>query len=227
MNNGQRILVVDDDPQIQKILDVSFSAHGYEIQEAVTGEEGVNLAVSLKPDLIIIDLGLPDMDGKAVVKKIRERAAIPIIVLSARDQEREKVEALDAGANDYVTKPFGMGELMARVRVSLRSVSCAEGENVINCGNLIVDLATRRVTVRGREIKLTPTEYELVKLLAQHQGKVLTHKQLLESVWGNAYQEDTHYIRVYIGQIRRKIEDNPNRPQYITTESGVGYRLMG
>ena len=196
-------------------------------QEASTGHEGINRAAISKPDLIILDLGLPDIDGKEVVRKIREWSEVPIIILTARDQEQEKIETLNAGADDYITKPFGVGELMARMRVSLRRSAHSENEPVIACGGLTVDLSQRRVTVDGNEIKLTPTEYEIIKILAQHAGKVLTHKQLLKAVWGNTYSQDTHYIRVYIGQLRRKIEENPTQPQYIITESGVGYRLMG
>ena len=184
-------------------------------------------AALLKPDLLIVDLGLPDMDGKQVVAAIRDWSLAPIIVLSARDQEQEKIEALDAGADDYVTKPFSVGELMARIRVSLRRSAAPEHEPVLQCGDLTVDLVQRRVSVGTREIKLTPTEYELLKILAQYRGRVVTHKQLLKSVWGNNYDEDTHYIRVYIGQLRRKIEENPTQPRYIVTESGIGYRMMG
>jgi len=226
MDKGMRILVIDDEPQIRKLLKVSLGAHGYEIEEAATGAEGISRAATFKPDFLIIDLGLPDMDGKKVVQQIREWSQTPIIVLTARDQEQEKIEALDAGADDYVTKPFGMGELMARMRVSLRRAASSENDPILTCGELIIDLVARRVTVSGREIKLTPTEYELIKILAQHRGRVLTHKQLLKAVWGSTYNEDTHYIRVYIGQLRRKIEENPTRPRYIITESGVGYRLM-
>lgn len=226
MDKGMRILVIDDEPQIRKLLKVSLGAHGYEIEEAATGMEGISRAATFKPDFLIIDLGLPDMDGKKVVQQIREWSQTPIIVLTARDQEQEKIEALDAGADDYVTKPFGMGELMARMRVSLRRSAASENDPILTCGELVIDLVARRVTVSGREIKLTPTEYELIKILAQHRGRVLTHKQLLKAVWGSSYNEDTHYIRVYIGQLRRKIEENPTRPRYITTESGVGYRLM-
>jgi len=225
-DKGLRILVIDDEPQIRKLLRVSLSAHGYEIDEAATGEEGINRLAIFKPDLAIVDLGLPDMDGKAVVKAIREWSQTPLVVLTARDQEQEKIEALDAGADDYVTKPFSVGELMARMRVSFRRAATAENEPVINCGDLVVDLLQRRVTVAEKEIKLTPTEYELIKVLAQHRGRVLTHRQLLKAVWGTAYNEDTHYIRVYIGQLRRKIEANPTQPRHIITESGVGYRLM-
>ena len=221
-----RILVIDDEPQIRKLLKVSLGAYGYEIEEAATGSDGINRAAIYKPDLLIIDLGLPDRDGKEVVKAIREWSQTPIIVLTARDQEQEKIDALDAGADDYVTKPFSVGELMARMRVSLRRAAASEHEPVITCGDLAVDLVQRRVTVAGREIKLTPTEYELIKILAQHRGRVLTHKQLLKAVWGTAYNEDTHYIRVYIGQLRRKIEADPTQPRHIVTESGVGYRLM-
>lgn len=226
MDKGMRILVIDDEPQIRKLLKVSLGAHGYEIEEAATGAEGISRAATFKPDFLIIDLGLPDMDGKKVVQQIREWSQTPIIVLTARDQEQEKIDALDAGADDYVTKPFGMGELMARMRVSLRRAAASENDPILTCGELIIDLVARRVTVGGREIKLTPTEYELIKILAQHRGRVLTHKQLLKAVWGSSYNEDTHYIRVYIGQLRRKIEENPTRPRYIITESGVGYRLM-
>jgi len=226
MSKGMRVLVIDDEPPIRKLLKVSLSAHGYEIDECATGMDGINRTAIFKPDILIIDLGLPDIDGKDVVKAIREWSQTPIIVLTVRDQEQEKIEALDAGADDYVTKPFSVGELMARMRVSLRRTAASEHEPVITCGDLAVDLVQRRVTVAGREVKLTPTEYELIKLLAQHRGRVLTHKQLLKAVWGTAYNEDTHYIRVYVGQLRRKIETDPTQPRHIITESGVGYRLM-
>lgn len=226
MQKGMRVLIIDDEPQIRKLLKVSLGAYGYEIDESVTGADGINRAAMFKPDILIIDLGLPDMDGKEVVKSIREWTQTPIIVLTVRDQEQEKIEALDVGADDYVTKPFSVGELMARMRVSLRRASASEHEPVITCGDLVIDFMQRRVTVAGREVKLTPTEYELIKTLAQHRGRVLTHKQLLKAVWGTAFNEDTHYIRVYIGQLRRKIEDNPTQPRHIITESGVGYRLM-
>jgi two-component system KDP operon response regulator KdpE len=224
---GMRILVVDDEPQIQKLLKVSLGAHGYEIEEALTGEDGIRRAAMIKPDLLIVDLGLPDMDGKTVVQAIRSWSTVPIIVLSARDQEQEKIEALDVGADDYVTKPFSVGELMARMRVSIRRAAAPEHEPVLQCGDLTIDLVQRRVSVGEREIKLTPTEYELLKILAQFRGRVVTHKQLLKAVWGNNYDDDTHYIRVYIGQLRRKIEADPTQPRYITTESGIGYRMMG
>lgn len=226
-DKGVRVLVIDDEPQIRKLLKVSLTAHGYCLDEAETGRDGISRAAIFKPDLMIVDLGLPDIDGKNVIREIREWSQAPIIILTARDQEQEKIDALDAGADDYVTKPFSMGELMARMRVCLRRTAADEGEPILNCGGLTVDLTHRRVTVDEREVKLTPTEYEIVKILAQHAGRVLTHKQLLKAVWGNTYDEDTHYIRVYIGQLRRKIESDPAQPRYIITESGVGYRLMG
>ncbi|MHC1762261.1 MAG: response regulator [Negativicutes bacterium] len=224
---GARILVIEDDSQIRKLLRVSLGAHGYDVDEAKSGQDGVNQVASFKPDLIILDLGLPDIDGKEVIRRVREWSQIPIVILSARDQEREKVEALDAGADDYVTKPFGVSELLARMRVSIRRSAHTEGEPILTCGDLVVDIAQRRVSVGQREIKLTPTEYDLLKELIQNAGKVLTHKQLLKSVWGIAFSEDTHYVRVYIGQLRRKIEEDPARPRYIISEPGVGYRLLG
>lgn len=227
MDKGLRVLIIDDELHIRKLLKVSLSAHGYELDEAVTGSDGLNRAVIFKPDIMIIDLGLPDMDGKAVIKAIREWSNTPIIILSVRDQELEKAAALDAGADDYVTKPFSMVELMARMRVSLRRVVNTEAEPLITCQDLVIDLAQRRVMVKGQEIKLTPTEYELIKLLVRNRGKVLTHRQLLKSVWGKEQSEtDTHYVRIYIGQLRRKIEENPAQPRYIITESGIGYRFM-
>jgi two-component system KDP operon response regulator KdpE len=224
---GLRVLVIDDEPQIRKLLRVSLEAYGYSLAEAAAGREGIQQAVMFKPDLAIVDLGLPDMDGKAVIRQIRDWSAMPIIILTAREQEQEKIEALDAGADDYVTKPFSMGELMARMRVCLRRTTVNESEPVLVCGGLTVDLLQRRVSVEGREVKLTPTEYEIMKLMIQHAGRVLTHKQLLKAVWGNSCSEDTHYIRIYMGQLRRKIELDPAQPRYIVTESGVGYRLMG
>ncbi len=225
-DKGLRVLIIDDEAQIRKLLKVSLTANGYYLEEAATGQEGINRAAIFKPDLIIVDLGLPDMDGKTVVREIREWSKSPIIILTAHDLEQEKIDALDAGADDYVTKPFSMGELMARMRVCLRRIVDAESEPVLTCGGLTVDLVQRRVTLEDREIKLTPTEYEIIKIMALHAGRVLTHKQLLKAVWGISYNEDSHYIRVYIGQLRRKIEKDPAQPHYIITESGVGYRLM-
>lgn len=224
---GLRVLVIDDEPQIRKLLRVSLSAYGYVLDEAGTGGEAINRTAIFKPDIVIIDLGLPDMDGKDAIKAIRDWSRVPIIILSARDQEQEKIAALDAGADDYVSKPFGVGELMARMRVSLRRSAASDDAAVITCGGLTIDLTLRRVVVDGREVRLTPTEYEILKVLAQNAGRVLTHKQLLKAVWGHAYNEDMHYIRVYIGQLRHKIEVDSAQPRYIITESGIGYRLMG
>lgn len=225
---GLRILVIDDEPQMRKLLHVSLLAHGYQLCEAANGLEGIQQAAVFKPDLVIVDLGLPDMDGKQVIQQIREWSAVPMIILTAREQEDEKIAALDAGADDYITKPFGIGELMARIRVCLRRIVSNDNEPVLRCGGLAVDLLQRRVMVDEREIKLTPTEYELIKYMMLHAGRVLTHKQLLKAGWGgNACGDDTHYIRIYIGQLRRKIEQDPAQPRYIVTESGIGYRLMG
>jgi len=226
VQTGARILIIDDEPQIRRLLRVSLTAHGYNVDESQTGQDGINRTAEFKPDLILLDLGLPDIDGKAVVKAIREWSKVPIIILTARDQEYEKIETLDAGADDYVTKPFSMGELLARLRVALRHSAVAENAPMLICGELVIDLVGRHVTRSDKEIKLTPTEYEILKVLAQNMGKVLTHKQLLKAVWGTAYNEDTHYIRVFIGQLRRKVEENSAQPKYIITESGVGYRLM-
>ena len=223
---GLRVLVIDDEPQIRKLLKVSLGAHGYDVYEAVTGLDAVIQAANIKPDIVILDLGLPDIDGKEVVRRLREWSDLPILVLTARDQEKEKIDALDAGADDYITKPFGIGELLARMRVSVRRAAHTGDDPVIQCGDLTVDLAQRRVMIDAQEIKLTPTEYDIMKVLAQNAGKVLTHRQLLKAVWGDTYAEDTQYIRVYVGQLRRKIEPNPTQPKYIITESGVGYRLM-
>jgi two-component system KDP operon response regulator KdpE len=211
---GMRILVVDDEPQIQKLLKVSLGAHGYEIEEALTGEDGIRRAAMIKPDLLIVDLGLPDMDGKTVVQAIRSWSTVPIIVLSARDQEQEKIEALDVGADDYLTKPFSVGELMARMRVSIRRAAAPEHEPVLQCGDLTIDLVQRRVSVGEREIKLTPTEYELLKILAQFRGRVVTHKQLLKAVWGNNYDDDTHYIRKS-KRTRPSLVTSPRNPESV------------
>jgi len=221
-----RILVIDDEPQIRRLLKVALIAHGYEVDECQAGREGINRSTLFNPDLILLDLGLPDIDGKSVIIAIRQWSKVPIIILTARNQENEKIEALDAGADDYITKPFSMGELMARLRVALRhTITVGNTSPLINCGDLVVDLVGRHVMRGDKEIKLTPTEYELLKVLAQNMGRVLTQKYLLETVWGNTYKDNTHYIRVYIAQLRRKIEVNPGQPKYIITESGVGYRL--
>ncbi len=194
--------------------------------EAASGREGLMLAASVHPDLVIVDLGLPDMDGKEVVKKLRDWSSVPVIILTAREQEQEKIAALDLGADDYVTKPFGMGELLARLRVCLRrSNSGTEEKQELVCGGIVMQLPQHLVTVDGREVKLTPTEYDLLKVMMKYAGRVLTHKQLLKAVWGSEYDEDLHYIRIYMRQLRRKIEADPARPRYLITETGIGYRL--
>jgi len=223
---GARILVIDDEKQIRRLLKVSLTEHGYEVEDAPSGGEGIRQALTYKPDLVLLDLGLPDMDGLELVRRLREWSKVPVIILSVREAEDEKIAALDAGADDYVTKPFGMGELLARIRAALRHAAGAGTEPVLAFDDLVIDVAHRRVTVRGQEVKLTPTEYELIKNLAAFAGKVLTPRQLLRAVWGPAAENETHYLRVYVGQLRRKIEADPSRPRHIITEPGVGYRLL-
>lgn len=223
---GARILVIDDEKQIRRLLKVALTGHGYEVEEADCGQDGLNKAAAYKPDLIILDLGLPDMDGLEVIRRLREWSKIPVIILSVKEQENDKITALDAGADDYVTKPFGMGELLARIRAAIRHVTGVGDEPVLKFDELVIDMGRRRVTVDSEELKLTPTEYELLKNLTVHAGKVLTHRQLLRAVWGTSYENDTHYLRVYVGQLRRKIEADPSRPRHIITEPGVGYRLL-
>jgi two-component system KDP operon response regulator KdpE len=186
----------------------------------------MNQAAIFHPDLIILDLGLPDLDGAEVIQRLREWTQTPIIILSVREQESDKIKALDAGADDYITKPFSMGELLARIRVAMRHAAKTDDEPILSFGELSVDLAHRNVTIKGEEVKLTPTEYEVLKYLAQQAGRVVTHRQLLRAIWGANYQEESQYLRVYIGQLRRKIEADPTQPTYIITEPGVGYRLI-
>ncbi len=225
MSEGARVLVIDDEPQIRRFLRASLGGHAYQVTEAHSGQEGLDLITSVKPDLVILDLGLPDLDGLQVIRRVREWSNVPIIVLSVREREQDKITALDAGADDYLTKPFGVGELLARLRVALRNVLPGEEEPVFQTGDLTVDLARRKVLVGSNEIKLTPTEYAILKFLVAHAGKVVTHQQLLREVWGPAYLDQPHYVRVYVGQLRQKLEENPARPRYILTEPGVGYRL--
>jgi two-component system KDP operon response regulator KdpE len=222
---GPRVLVVDDEPAIRRFLCTSLTAHDYAVFEAVNGQEALAAVLAYRPDLVILDLGLPDLDGIEVTRQLREWSAVPIIILTVQEQEAAKITALDAGADDYVTKPFGMGELLARMRVALRRAASPTAEPVFTTGELAVDLARRLVTVGGREIQLTPTEYDLLRVLVTHAGKVLTHRQLLRQVWGVAYQEETHLLRVNMSNLRHKLEPDPSRPNYIITEPGVGYRL--
>jgi two-component system KDP operon response regulator KdpE len=225
---GRVILVVEDEPQVLRFLRASLGAHGYRLVEATTGQQALVEAATRVPDLVLLDLGLPDMDGVDVARRLREWSAVPIIVLSARGQENDKIRALDAGADDYLTKPFGVGELLARMRVALRRaslVAAGAGEAVLETGELRVDLAARRVFVKGEEVRLTRTEFNLLATLAKHAGKVLTHRQLLQEVWGPGSAGESHYLRVYMGQLRHKLEDDAARPRYLLTETGVGYRL--
>jgi two-component system KDP operon response regulator KdpE len=220
------VLVVDDEPQIRRFLRTSLGAQGYAVSEASTGQESLLRLTSDRPDLMILDLGLPDIDGLEVIRQVREWSKVPIIVLSVRGRENDKIAALDSGADDYVTKPFSMGELMARIRAALRNRLEKETEEpLFQSGGLKVDLARRQIWADGREVKLTPTEYELLRVLVAHAGKVLTHQYLLPEVWGPADADQIHYVRVYVGQLRQKIEPNPAQPCYILTEPGVGYRL--
>jgi two-component system KDP operon response regulator KdpE len=226
-SDGARILVIDDEKQIRRMLKAALSGYDYDIAEASSGHEGLNQTAIFHPDLIILDLGLPDLDGIEVIKRLREWTQIPIIILSVREHEDDKIKALDVGADDYVTKPFSMGELLARIRVALRHVAKSEDEPILTFfGELTVDLAHRNVILKGEDVKLTPTEYEILKYLALQAGRVVTHGQLLRAIWGPNYQEETQYLRVYIGQLRRKIEADPSQPTYIITEPGVGYRLV-
>jgi two-component system, OmpR family, KDP operon response regulator KdpE len=227
MNASAKILVVDDEAAIRRYLRVALGAQGYAVEEASNGEEALQAAATRPPDLMILDLGLPDVDGVEVTRRLREWSQIPVLVLSVRDAESDKIAALDAGADDYLTKPFGTGELMARIRVALRSTAASPGQPVLQTGVLRMDQSTRLFTVAGREIPLTPTEYDLLRLLMQNPGKVLTHGQVLRKIWGQAYSEELHILRVNISNLRRKIEADPSQPQYLLTESGVGYRLRG
>jgi len=223
--NLPRILVVDDEKAIQRFLKNALSSAEFSVHIAENGKEALAAAMAIRPDLIILDLGLPDMDGLEVLRRLREWTQVPIIILSVRDREDEKVSALDSGADDYVTKPFGIGELLARMRVALRKSISQSPEPVYRVDDLEVDLEHRRVLLRGKEIQLTATEYDLLRLLVAHGGKVLTHNQILRQIWGPAYMEQPHLLRVNISNLRRKIEPEPDRPRYILTELGVGYRL--
>jgi two-component system, OmpR family, KDP operon response regulator KdpE len=224
---GVRVLVVDDERPIRRFLQVSLSAHGCTVFEAATGQEALAAVATDRPDVVILDLGLPDIDGIEVTRQLREWTQIPIIILSVREHEADKIAALDAGADDYLTKPFGVGELLARLRVALRHATQPAGESTFATGDLTVDLVRRVVTVGGHEIQLTPTEYDLLRVLVTNAGKVLTHRQLLRQVWGVGYEAETHLLRVNMSNLRRKIEPEPTRPVYVITEPGVGYRLRG
>jgi two-component system KDP operon response regulator KdpE len=221
------VVVVEDDPQIRRFLRTVLPAEGFDVHEAETGEHGLVVAATRKPDLVILDLGLPDLDGVEVVRRLREWSTAPVIILSARAREQDKIAALDAGADDYLTKPFGAGELLARLRVALRHAASRgqPGEPTFRVGDLEVDLAARRVQLESAEVHLTPIEYRLLAALVRHAGLVVTHRQLLRDVWGPAYVEHTHTLRVHMAGLRRKIEREAARPRYLLTELGVGYRV--
>jgi len=222
-----RILVVDDEPAIRRFLNTSLSANGYAVFEAVTGEDALQSLPSVRPDLVILDLGLPGISGVDVARSMREWAQTPIIVLSVREQESDKIDALDAGADDYLTKPFSVGELLARIRAALRRAMGPEAPAVFTTGELVVDVTSREVRVAGEKVQLTPTEYDLLKALVAHPGRVLTHRQLTKTVWGGlCYEDELHLLRVNISNLRHKLEPNPTSPRYIVTEPGVGYRLQ-
>jgi two-component system KDP operon response regulator KdpE len=221
------ILLIDDEPQMRRFLRITLQGHGYRLIEAATGKEGLTEAATRNPDVVLLDLGLPDIDGLEVMKRLREWSQIPVIVLSAREQETDKIRALDSGADDYLTKPFGAGELLARIRVALRHMVVQQtgGQSVFELGGIKVDLAKRQVFLDGNEVHLTPIEYRLLTVLIKHAGKVVTHTQLLKEVWGSASTEQTHYLRIYMAQLRHKLEADPARPIFFINEPGVGYRL--
>jgi two-component system, OmpR family, KDP operon response regulator KdpE len=228
VSEGARILVVDDEPAILRMVRTNLQRHDFRVEAAETGREALAAYDRFHPDLVLLDLGLPDLDGAEVIGAIRERSSTPIVVLSAREGEREKVAALDRGADDYLTKPFGVDELLARIRVALRHAArpARGAEAVFRTGELAIDLALRRVTVRDREVHVTPTEYELLKAFVAHPNRVLTDRMLLRQVWGSEYGSEAHYLHVYVARLRKKLEDDPQQPRYLLTEPGVGYRLL-
>jgi two-component system, OmpR family, KDP operon response regulator KdpE len=225
---GARVLVVDDEPAILRAVQASLSRHDFRVDTASSGREALAAYTRLHPDVLLLDLGLPDIDGLEVIRAIRERASTPIVVLSVRGSERDKVEALDLGADDYLTKPFGVDELLARLRVALRHAARPRHgtEAIVHTGDLEVDLERRRVTVAGQEVHLTPTEYALLKVLVTHPNRVLTDRMLLHEVWGAGYGDEAHYLHVYVARLRKKVEPDPQTPRFIATEPGVGYRLL-
>jgi len=225
MSAGALILVVDDEAAIRRFLRISLEANGYQVAEAHTGRDGVEAAARLRPDVVVLDLGLPDQDGLDVLRQLREWSRVPVVVLSVRDRDQDKIALLDAGADDYLTKPFSTGELLARLRTALRHTQPVEDTAVFRTGPLAVDLAHRMVTVNDSPVKLTTTEYALLRVFIQNAGKVLTHTQLLREVWGPEYMDETHYLRVYLAHLRHKLEADPANPRLLVTEPGVGYRL--
>ena len=227
MSQSATILVIDDEPQIRKFLRISLVSQGYTVLEAATGADGLSQAALGRPDVLVLDLGLPDMDGQQVLREFREWSNAPVLVLSVRASEAQKVQALDGGANDYVTKPFGIQEFLARIRALLRQAPVGETrESALALGPLTVDLAFRRVLLDGVEVALTRKEYAVLALLARHPGRVITQQQLLKDIWGPSHVENSHYLRIVVGHLRQKLADDPTRPRYIVTEAGVGYRLL-
>jgi len=225
MNNQAEILVIDDEVQIRKLLEITLESNGYKTVLAENGKEGLSAAANHQPDLIILDLGLPDEDGQVVLKRLREWFKKPIIILTVKNTEEEIVKALDNGANDYLTKPFRTQELLARIRTALRNLVQSNDEPIIQFGEVSIDFTSRIVKLKEEILKLTATEYNLLSILIKNEGRVLTHQYLLKQVWGNSYSDQTQYLRVFVAQLRKKIEDDPNRPKFIITESGVGYRF--
>ena len=225
MNNARTILVVDDEKQIRRFLRTGLSVHGYDVIEAESGAEALREASTKSPDLLVLDLQLGDMDGLDVLQRIREWSWLPVLILSVRNREVEKVKALELGADDYITKPFGIAEFIARVNALLRRIPEAAAQPVFTVGDLSIDMARRQVQLEGAEIKLSPKEYTLLQHLARHAGKVVTHEQMLREIWGDDHAEDAHYLRIFMRRLRQKIERDPTQPRYIVTEVGVGYRL--
>jgi two-component system, OmpR family, KDP operon response regulator KdpE len=221
-----RILVIDDDPHLLRTLRINLTAHGYDVSVAADGGGGLRQATKLRPDLAIVDLGLPDIDGVEVVEGIHGWTGIPIIVLSARDSETAKIDALDAGADDYVTKPFAIGELLARLRAALRRAAPAPDTTVLTTDAFTVDLAAKRVSTPAGEVRLTPTEWHMLEVLTRHPDRLITHRQLLKDVWGPQYETETNYLRVHMANLRRKLEPDPSRPRHLITEPGIGYRFI-
>jgi two-component system KDP operon response regulator KdpE len=226
MNDGPPILIVDDEVSIRRFLRISLESNCYRVHEAATGAEALSLAAQVRPEVIILDMNLPDMDGVEVLRRLREWTSTPVIILSVRDADHDKVAALDAGADDYLSKPFSTDELLARLRVARRHAQPAADPPVVVLGDVQIDFARRIVTRKGVPVKMTPTEYALLRLLVHHAGRVLTHRQILKEVWGPQYVDETHYLRVYFAQLRQKLEENPALPHLIVTEPGVGYRLI-
>lgn len=222
----QTVLIIDDEEQIRRLLKVTLGAHGFKVVETACAKDGLEACIKLKPSLVLLDMGLPDRMGLEVIRDIRQWSSVPIIMISVKEAEQTKIEAFDAGADDYVVKPFGMGELMARIRAALRHVSQEVFEPEVIYGDIRIDVAHRYVYKKEVEVKLTPTEYDLLKILAMNHGKVVTQSYLLKTVWGDSYQDEVQYLRVYITQLRKKLEDEPSRPQHIITEPGVGYRFI-